>query len=341
MSSLSRFNTYHVPPELIAQTPAQPRDSARLMVLRRANGEISHHIFRDLPDLLDERYVLALNNSKVIKARLDGCWPDNSPQTIYLLKKTGENTWQVSGEDLDKHASGTILRFPDTHLRGHYLGLNADETALFQFDGEVDIATELQRIGTVPLPPYIKEKSGADQYQTVYARTEGSVAAPTAGLHFTPQVFADLAAHGVSFEELTLHVGYGTFAHVHHETLAEHVMHHESYTLEASSAARLNAAKQAGAKILAVGTTATRVLESCADEHGILQPGSGETNIFIYPPYQFKYVDALLTNFHMPGLTPIMLVAAFAGYDLTMRAYEIAIAKSYRFYSFGDAMLIF
>jgi S-adenosylmethionine:tRNA ribosyltransferase-isomerase len=339
MTTLSRFNAYHVPPELIAQTPARPRDSARLMVLYRDSGTIAHHIFRDLPQLLDARYVLALNNSKVINVRVDGVWTQGTPQTLYLLKQISADTWCVSGEALNDHV-GEYLHFPDSSLYAECVSSINTETAIFRGYGCDNIAAELERIATVPLPPYIKDMSGADHYQTVYAKNEGSVAAPTAGLHFTPEVFSQLAQAGISVEELTLHVGYGTFAHVHSEHLAAHVMHSEAYFLEDTVAQRLNAAKAAGRKILSVGTTATRVLESCTDANGRLHSGQGETDIFIYPPYQFKYVDALLTNFHMPGLTPIMLVAAFAGYDFTMQAYDIAIKKAYRFYSFGDAMLV-
>jgi S-adenosylmethionine:tRNA ribosyltransferase-isomerase len=340
MSQLSQFNTYHVPPELIAQTPAKPRDSSRLLVVRRDSGAISHHIFRELPDLLDESYALVVNNSKVINARLEGILADGCGQTLYLLKQTSARQWQVSGDGLDALTPGTTLGFANSPLIATVLKLDSEESALLEFTGCDDLRGELSRIGKVPLPPYIADDSGADQYQTVYAKQDGSVAAPTAGLHFTPQVLDRLTQRGIAREEVTLHVGFGTFAHVHAEDLAAHDMHSEVYTLDDAVAERLVRYKQQGKKILTVGTTATRVIESCSDADGVLRAGSGETDIFIYPPYQFKFADALLTNFHMPGLTPIMLVAAFTGYELTMQAYEIAIAERYRFYSFGDAMLI-
>lgn len=338
--NLSDFDRYVVPPELIAQMPADPRDSSRLMVLRRATGAIEHHVFRDLPDLLDETYTLVLNNSKVVKARLDGARPDGSAQTIYLLKQEGPAVWRCVGDGIEAMPEGEPLKLTGSPIVATLMQLDPDGTALFSFAGAEDLHAALEAVGRVPLPPYITETAGEARYQTVYAKEDGSVAAPTAGLHFTDEVFARLDDRGVRREEVTLHVGYGTFAHVHHEDLGQHPMHAEPFTLPEATAARLNADKAAGKKLLTVGTTATRVIESRAGEGGVLMPGTGETNLFIYPPYRFKAVDALLTNFHMPGLTPIMLVAAFAGYELTMRAYETAIAERYRFYSFGDSMLV-
>jgi S-adenosylmethionine:tRNA ribosyltransferase-isomerase len=217
---------------------------------------------------------------------------------------------------------------------------HADGSFDVRFAGAADVRGELGRIGMVPLPPYVRDRSAEDRYQTVYARVDGSVAAPTAGLHFTPAVLRRLAERGIRREEITLHVGYGTFAAVHSEDVAKHAMPAERFTLARPVAARLNADRQAKRRILAVGTTVTRTLESCADEAGRLRAATGETSLFIHPPFRFRAIDALLTNFHMPGLTPVMLVAAFAGYEVTRHAYDVAIRERYRFYSFGDSMLV-
>lgn len=339
MLTLSHFQ-FTVPDDLVAQRPATPRDSSRLMVLRRDTGEIHHHVFRDLPDLLDARYVVALNNSRVIKARLEGVDAAGAPVVIFLLKPVGEATWCCLGDSLHLPPVGGEVRFPGSSLVATLTEVADDATVDFRFSGVDDMMAEIERIGRMPLPPYIQDDSGEAQYQTVFAKEAGSVAAPTAGLHFTPEVFAGLDARGVDRAELTLHVGYGTFARVTSEDLGGHRMHAEAFTLSPETAAQLNAARAEGRKVLSVGTTATRVLESCAEPDGRLVPRTGETSIFIHPPYRFRAVDALLTNFHMPGFTPIMLVAAFAGYDLTRRAYELAIAERYRFYSFGDSMLV-
>ena len=337
--NLSDFQ-FDVPEALIAQTPAEPRDASRLMVLDRARGTIAHHVFRELPALLDPATVLVVNNSRVIKAKLEGRRADGSAVPIFLLKDLGGERWRVLGDSLAMPAPGEAIAFDGSALRAVYEGPDGDGTGVFRFEGVPAMLPEVERIGALPLPPYIHARGGEERYQTVFARENGSVAAPTAGLHFTPAVFEGLAARGVAKEEVTLHVGYGTFARVTHENLAEHPMHAEAYTLGAETAARLNAAKQAGKRILTVGTTATRVLESCTADDGRLAPGSGETNLFIYPPYRYRFVDQLLTNFHMPGFSPIMLVAAIAGHELTMRAYREAVRERYRFYSFGDAMLV-
>jgi S-adenosylmethionine:tRNA ribosyltransferase-isomerase len=336
---LSDFH-YDVPPELIAQTPAVPRDSSRLMVVRRDGGRIEHHVFRDLPQILDERYTLVLNNSRVIKAKLEATRANGEAVVIFLLKDLGANTWACLGDALAMPDAGEAVGFTGSAMTATLTARHDDGTVEFRFGGVTDMLAEVDRIGALPLPPYIGERTGEDQYQTVFAKEAGSVAAPTAGLHFTPEVFAGLDARGVKREEVTLHVGYGTFARVNHEELSGHPMHAERYTLDVATAERLNADKREGKRVLTVGTTATRVLESCANEDGQLQPGSGETSLFIYPPYRWRFVDALLTNFHMPGFTPVMLVSAIAGYELTMRAYEEAIRERYRFYSFGDSMLI-
>jgi S-adenosylmethionine:tRNA ribosyltransferase-isomerase len=336
---LSDFR-FPVPEELIAQTPTRPRDASRLMCVRRASGEITHHVFRDLPALLDSRYVLVVNNSRVLKARVRARRTHGDEVAIYLLKDLGDGVWSCVADQVAVPAVGEAVTFPGSAMHGTTVAHHDDGTFELRLSGCHGVAAELERVGTVPLPPYVRDRSGEDQYQTVYARIDGSVAAPTAGLHFTAAVLDNLERQGIRREEITLHVGYGTFAAVRVEDVAHHVMPAETYTLAPAPAARLNADRATGRKILAVGTTATRTLESCADEHGSLLAGSGETRLFIHPPYRFRCVDALLTNFHMPGLTPVMLVAAFAGYDLIMRAYQIAVQERYRFYSFGDSMLV-
>ncbi|HEY9724340.1 MAG TPA: tRNA preQ1(34) S-adenosylmethionine ribosyltransferase-isomerase QueA [Oscillatoriaceae cyanobacterium] len=331
---------FDVPPELIAQRPAEPRDSARLMVLERATGTIRHHVFRDLPDLLAPEYVVVVNNSRVIKARLAPRRASGDVFDLFLLRALAPMRWLCLGDALAMPEPGETLTFADSAMTTELVERRDDGTVVFEFANVPDVLAEVERIGRLPLPPYITEQGHEAGYQTVYAQEPGSVAAPTAGLHFTPEVFERLAARGIGREEVTLHVGYGTFARVQHEDLTQHVMHSEAFELDHETAERLNAHKHSGRKLLAVGTTATRTIESCADDAGRLVARSGETALFIRPPYRYKAVDALLTNFHMPGFTPIMLVAAIAGYELTMRAYQEAIAQRYRFYSFGDAMLI-
>ena len=336
---LSDFR-YHVPDELIAQTPTRPRDASRLMCVRRGSGEITHHLFRDLPDLLDSRYTLVLNNSRVIKARLLARRADGATVDIYLLKNLGGGVWSCVGNEQAAPKVSEAVTFQDSAMHGAVVAHRDDGSFELRLSAPDGVAVELERVGRVPLPPYVKDRSGEDRYQTVYARIDGSVAAPTAGLHFTPAVLARLEQKGIRREEITLHVGYGTFAPVRTEDIAAHEMPTEAYALAPEAALRLNADRQDGRKILAVGTTATRTLESRVDDHGALRSGSGETRLFIHPPYRFRCVDALLTNFHMPALTPVMLVAALAGYELTMRAYQIAVQERYRFYSFGDSMLV-
>jgi S-adenosylmethionine:tRNA ribosyltransferase-isomerase len=310
------------------------------MCVNRATGAISHHVFRDLPELLDASHTVVLNNSRVIRAQLPARRADGADCDLYLLREVTSTQWSCVGDQHSPHPAGEMLFFRDSTLQGTVVAEHDDGSIDVEFTFAGSVHSELERIGAVPLPPYIRDRSAEDQYQTVYARVDGSVAAPTAGLHFTPQVFEGLAQRGVRREEITLHVGYGTFAAVHVEDLAQHAMPTERFTLSRPVAERLNAAHGAGKRLLAVGTTVTRTLESCADERGVLQPRTGETSLFIHPPYRYRAIDALLTNFHMPGLTPIMLVAAFAGYELTMQAYEVALEQRYRFYSFGDSMLV-
>ncbi|HEY4002834.1 MAG TPA: tRNA preQ1(34) S-adenosylmethionine ribosyltransferase-isomerase QueA [Candidatus Xenobia bacterium] len=334
---LSDFQ-FEVPPELVAQRPAQPRDMSRLMCLRRDTGEISHHRFRDLPALLDESYTLVVNDSRVIRARLWGRYAGRRVE-VFLLKELGDGRWSCLPDEHAPLPAGAVVLFDNSALQATVVAPSPDGSVEYRFSGAA-VLEEAERIGEVPLPPYVQDASGAPQYQTVYAQHDGSVAAPTAGLHFTPEVLDALHAKGVARRTVTLHVSYGTFATVKTEDLDQHRMQTESFHLTPECASLLMADKRQGKRILAVGTTSTRVLETCSREDGTLVPQTGETSLFIRPPYRFKFVDALLTNFHMPGLTPIMLTSAMAGHELTLRAYRIAVEQRYRFYSFGDSMLI-
>jgi len=332
MSDLTRQDFYfELPDELIAQEPAEPRDSARLLHLQRSSGKVSHYIFRELPELLNSDVVVVLNDSKVIRARLWAQDESGHTEELFLLRQLRPTRWEVLGE-WERGKTWTIGGVRATALQA----CQSDST-LVEFEEE--IYHQLESLGEVPLPPYVKSNKGAGGYQTVYAKEEGSVAAPTAGLHFTETVLEKLKNKGVRTEAVTLHVGYGTFAEVKHGPLSSHQMHSEWFHLSEATAQRLNEAKQQGKTILAVGTSATRVLET-QSAGGALQPGSGETNLFIYPPYEWRFVDAMLTNFHMPDRSPLMLVAALAGKDAVLNAYQEAIRERYRFYSFGDSMLV-
>lgn len=332
MSELTRQDFYfELPEDLIAQEPAEPRDSARLLHLNKKTGELAHHVFHQLPELLDEQICLVINDSKVIRARLWAEKESGGTEELFLLRQLQPSRWEVLGE----WKQGTHWKIGE--ISATSLGACQSATTLVEFEEE--IYQHLESMGEVPLPPYVKSKKGAGGYQTVYAREEGSVAAPTAGLHFTEAVLQRLELNGVQRESVTLHVGYGTFAEVKHGPLSSHAMHSEWFHLSEGTAARLNQAKKEGKTILAVGTSATRVLET-QSKGGILHSGSGETSLFIYPPYKWRFVDAMLTNFHMPDRSPLMLVAALAGRENVLRAYDEAIDKHYRFYSFGDSMLV-
>lgn len=333
MSELSRADFFfELPSELIAQEPAVPRDSSRLLHLKKDDGAVSHHRFFDLPELLASDVVLVVNNSKVIRARLWASDPNGKREELFLLKQLSPRRWEVLGE----WPEGTNWKIDA--VEGRSLGRYEQDTTLVEFSTE--IYSHLDSMGEVPLPPYVKSQKGAGQYQTVYAEVEGSVAAPTAGLHFTEDVFRRLEDKGVQRETVTLHVGYGTFAEVKDGPLSAHSMHKEWFSLSSDTAERLNQAKSAGKTILTVGTSATRVLESCAQD-GQLSARAGDTELFIYPPYEWKFVDAMLTNFHMPDRSPLMLVAALAGRQNVLEAYRQAIDERYRFYSFGDSMLVY
>lgn len=331
---------YDLPKELIAQEPVEPRDSSRLMVMGRESGKIEHRIFRDIIDYLDEGDVLVINDSKVIPARLYGI-KESSGITIemVLLRSRGLDVWEVMTRPGRRAVPGTTIVFGDGILRAEVLETieGGNRLVKFSYDGD-NIFSILDRIGQMPLPPYIttklKEKS---RYQTVYAREEGSAAAPTAGLHFTKELLQKIKDKGVKIAPVMLHVGLGTFRPVKVEHITEHEMHSEFFSVSKESADIINSRK---GRVIAVGTTSCRVLESASDENGIIHPMTDDTQIFIYPGYRFKLLDGLITNFHLPESTLLMLVSAFSSRDIMMKAYEEAIKQKYRFFSFGDAMFI-
>lgn len=329
---------YDLPEELIAQTPLEPRDSSRLLVYDKESGKIEHRIFRDITDYLKKGDILVVNNSRVLPARLFGYKDTGAKIEILLQKRIDLKNWQCIARPTKRLKVGDKVTFSE-HLRcfitkiGEY-GLVEVE---FEFDGVFE--HRLSEVGNMPLPPYIKEKlSDKERYQTVYSKIEGSSAAPTAGLHFTPELLDKIKAMGVEIVEVMLHVGLGTFRPVKEDNILKHDMHSEFFEMSKSNATILNNAKKEGRRVIAVGTTSVRVLESsCKD--GKFVPMKGETKIFIYPGYKFKAVDCLITNFHLPESTLIMLVSAFIGRDETMRVYKTAVKEKYRFFSFGDACL--
>lgn len=333
---------FDLPPELIAQRPPEVRGASRLMVVDRTATTIAHHHFADLPSFVPAGDVLVRNATRVMRARLLGTRDSGAPAEVLLLKPLGGARFEAMVRPGGKVRPGrTIHVAPELEVR--VLEITERRTRIVELVTPLEPSEAIERFGHVPLPPYIaREDTNADaeRYQTVYARETGSVAAPTAGLHFTPDVLDALATRGVDIEDVVLHVGAGTFKPVEVEDPAEHVMHEEWYTIPDATAAALNAARDRGAKCWAVGTTTVRTLESAAHDDGRFDATAGETRIFIRPPYAFRAVDRLLTNFHLPHSTLIMLVAAFAGYELTMRAYREAVAQRYRFFSYGDAMLI-
>ena len=333
---------FPLPPSLIAQTPVEPRDACRLMVVDRAAGTIAHARFSDLPALIPAGDVLVLNTTRVLRARLLGTRDSGAPAEILLLKPVGDGTWEAMVSPGGKLKPGRVVHVAPG-FDAEIVSITERRTRIVRLRAEGSIDDAIERFGHVPLPPYIDRPDAppdAERYQTVYARERGSVAAPTAGLHLTSGLLDALAAKGVRRVDVVLHVGAGTFKPVEVEDPAQHVMHEEWYAVSAPAAAAINAARAAGGRVWAVGTTAVRTLESTAGADGAIAPGEGETRIFIRPPYAFRAVDRLVTNFHLPRSTLIMLVAAFAGYELTMRAYREAIAAGYRFYSYGDAMVI-
>lgn len=333
---------YDLPESLIAQHPVEPRDSSRLMRLDRQTGEISHHHFRDLTSLLKPGDLLVVNDSRVLPARLYGIKEDTGANMEFLLLEQKEQKrWEVMVKPGRRAKVGTRFVFGDGLLHATVLEVLDGGNRLVEFECEENIFTVLDKIGQMPLPPYITEKlEDKERYQTVYSHELGSAAAPTAGLHFTKELMQKLEEMGVKIATVTLHVGLGTFRPVKEESILDHKMHSEHYHLPQETADLINETKKNGGRVIAVGTTSCRTLESVATFCGEIKEAEGWTNIFIYPSYEFKVLDGLITNFHLPESTLIMLVSAFAGYEHTMNAYKIAVADQYRFFSFGDAMLI-
>jgi S-adenosylmethionine:tRNA ribosyltransferase-isomerase len=333
---------YDLPAGRIAQHPTERRDDSRLMVVNRSSGEISHKRFGDLEQMIPAGDAIVLNTTRVFRARLLGLRDNDAPAEILLLRPMGEALWEAMVHPGGKLKPGRVVRFAED-FQAEIVSTTERRTRVVRLKSSLPLDEAIEKYGHVPLPPYITradEASDEERYQTVYAKESGSVAAPTAGLHFTPELLDRLAAKGVKRADVVLHVGAGTFKPVDTEHPADHVMHEESYTLPLHTADILNATRRNDGKIWAVGTTSVRTLESAIDDDGIFREKSADTRIFIRPPYKFRGVDRLITNFHLPRSTLIMLVAAFAGYDLTMRAYQEAIREQYRLYSYGDAMVI-
>ena len=331
---------YDLPEERIAQLPVELRDSSRLMVLDPSNHTIEHRRFFQLGDFLKQGDVLIFNDTRVIPARLIGARDTGGKVEVFLLRQMDKDEWEALVKPGKKMRIGSVVHFGEE--------LSCEIVAHTDFGGRIvrfiydGIFEEiLDRLGNMPLPPYIHEKlEDRERYQTVYSRVKGSAAAPTAGLHFTESLMEELCRKGIQFGFITLHVGLGTFRPVHVDTIEDHVMHSEFYSVSTETAELIHMAKKEGRRVVAVGTTSIRALEAAASSTGTVEAGSGWTNIFIYPGYEFKVVDAVITNFHLPKSTLIMLISAFAGRSFTLEAYRTAVAEEYRFFSFGDAMLI-
>ena len=333
---------YDLPKELIAQDPLEDRSSSRLLVLHRKSGRVEHRVFTDIVEYLKPGDCLVRNNTKVIPARLYGTRVDTGATIELLLLKRMENdVWETLVKPGKKARQGAVISFGDGILTGEIIDVKEDGNRLIQFRYEGIFEEILDQLGQMPLPPYIKKKlSDQSRYNTVYSKTEGSAAAPTAGLHFTDALLDRLKNKGVEIVEVLLHVGLGTFRPVKEEDISRHKMHSEFYSVSSETASALNRAKREGRRTVAVGTTSVRVLESASDENGLVSAGSGNTEIFIYPPYKFKATDAMITNFHLPKSTLLMLVSAFAGRENILKVYEAAVREKYRFFSFGDAMFL-
>jgi len=337
---------YYLPEELIAQTPPKKREDARMMVLHRSTGVIEHRLFSDLSDYLEQNDLLVVNNTKVVPARIFGERVDTGGKVeLLLIEAISENVWESYYKG--KARPGIIVSLADGLIRGEIVEKGSDGRVLIKLIFDGDLFEILEEKGVPPVPPYIKREKQDDRvamdkmrYQTVFAKERGAVAAPTAGLHFTDEHFSKLFDLGVSKSELTLHVGPGTFAPVKVDNIEDHKMHEERYEITQDVADAIYKAKNAGARVIAVGSTSVRTLETVAQKHSDIVPDSGRSSIFIYPGYEFKVVDAMITNFHLPMSTLIMMVAAFAGKEFTLEAYSKAVEEKYRFFSYGDCMLI-
>ncbi len=333
---------FDLPQELIAQDPLEDRSSSRLLRLDKDTGEVTHHVFRDIVAFLNPGDCLVLNNTKVIPARLLGVKEETGAHVeVLLLKRKEEDCWECLVKPGKKCKPCTILSFGDGLLRAEVLETVEEGNRLIRFLYQGIFEEVLDQLGEMPLPPYITHKlQDKNRYQTVYAKYEGSAAAPTAGLHFTPELLELIRAKGINIAYVTLHVGLGTFRPVKEENVLDHHMHSENYQISVEDAALINSVKEAGGRVICVGTTSCRAVESAADENGNVHAGCGDTEIFIYPGYRFKVLDALITNFHLPESTLLMLVSALAGREHVLEAYRQAVEERYRFFSFGDAMFI-
>ncbi len=341
METLKKSDFYYdLPEELIAQTPAEPRDSSRLLVYHRDTRQLEHKIFRDVIDYLKAGDVLVVNRTRVLPARVYAHTEHGGAVEVLLLKRLDLTRWEVLVRPGRKCRPGAhLIVNEELSLRVLSVTDSGERIVEFMYDGTFEDI--LSRVGTMPLPPYIHEKlADPERYQTVYSKENGSAAAPTAGLHFTPELLERIRAKGVEIAEVLLHVGLGTFRPVKEENVLDHKMHSEYFEISAEAAEIVNRAKKEGRRVICVGTTSVRTVETVADEHGFLRPCKGNTEIFIYPPYKFKCVDALITNLHLPESTLLMLVSALCSREEIMRVYKTAVEERYRFFSFGDAMLI-
>ena len=334
---------YDLPKELIAQDPLKDRSSSRLMLMDADTGKIDHRIFKDIPEFLNSGDCLVINETKVIPARLYGTKKDTGALVeILLLKRLSESDWECLVKPGKKARTGAELVFKEGLLTGMITGVREDGNRIISFEFDGIWEEILDELGQMPLPPYITHKlEDKTRYQTVYAKNEGSAAAPTAGLHFTPALLEEIEKKGVKIARITLHVGLGTFRPVKEENILDHHMHSEYFEISRQAADTINGARAAGGRIICVGTTSVRTLESSSTDEGIVLAGSGETEIFIYPGYEFKACDCLITNFHLPESTLLMLVSAFSSREKVLAAYEEAIKERYRFFSFGDAMFLY
>ncbi len=343
MSELKKSDFYFdLPQELIAQDPLEDRSASRLLVLNRKTGAVEHHTFKEIMNYVRSGDCLVLNNTKVIPARLMGVKEDTGAAIeVLLLKRRDNDVWETLVKPGKKARPGAKIVFGDGCLRAEVLDVVEEGNRLIRFDYEGIFEEVLDRLGEMPLPPYITHKlQDKNRYQTVYAKYEGSAAAPTAGLHFTEELLAQIEEMGVNIAYVTLHVGLGTFRPVKADNILEHHMHSEHYEVTPETAELINRTKESGRRVICVGTTSCRTVESAADESGRVQPGCGDTEIFIYPGYRFKVLDCLITNFHLPESTLVMLVSALAGKENVLAAYREAVEERYRFFSFGDAMLV-